>query len=84
MRSEEGVAFYRRRGVPLLHGRRMEEVTLHLLHSCGGNPSTLKCPFTFSFKVSTLNALSFSKFNALSFNKTLFIKFIQNFVNYFN
>ena len=73
MRSEEGVAFYRRREVPLLHGRRMEEVPLHLLHSCDDNPSTLKCLFTFPFKVSTLNALNFSKFNALSFNKTLLL-----------
>ena len=79
------MAFYRRRGGdPSLHGRRMGGVTPHLPHSCGGNPSTLKCLFTFPFKVSTLNALNFSKFNDLSFNKTLFIKFIQNFVNYFS
>ena len=71
-------------GMPLLSMAGAWGVTPHLPHSCGGNPSTLKCLFTFPFKVSTLNALNFSKFNALSFNKTLFIKFIQNFVNYFN
>ena len=48
-------------------------VTPHLPHSCGSNPSTLKCLFTFPFKVPTLNALNFSKFNALSFNKTLLL-----------
>ena len=78
-----GWPFIGGRGCPSLHGQRMG-VTPHLPHSCGGNPSTLKCLFTFPFKVSTLNALSFSKFNALSFNKNSFIKFIQNFVNYFN
>ena len=78
------MAFYRRRGFPLPMAGASRGVPLRLLHSCGGNPSTLKCLFTFPFKVSTLNALNFSKFNALSFNKTLFIKFIHNFVNYFN
>ena len=71
------MAFYRRRGgAPSLHGRCM-----------GGDPSpppfmwwkppTLKCLFTFPFKVSTLNALKFSKFNALSFNKTLLLNLFR-------
>ncbi len=67
------MAFYRRRGCPLSPWPAHGGVTPHLPHSCGGNSSTLKCPFTFSFKVSTLNALNFSKFNALSFNKTLLL-----------
>ena len=60
-------------GCPLSPWPAHGGVTPHLPHSCGGNPSTLKCLFTFPFKVSTLNALNFSKFNALSFNKTLLL-----------
>ena len=60
-------------GIPPLSMAGAWGVAPHLPHSCGGNPSTLKCLFTFPFKVSTLNALNFSKFNALSFNKTLLL-----------
>ena len=64
-------------GCPLSPWPAHGGVTPHLPHSCGGNPSTLKCLFTFPFKVSTLNALSFSKFNALSFNKTLLLNLFR-------
>ena len=77
MISEEGWPFIGGGGVPPLSMAGAWGVTPHLPHSCGGNPSTLKCLFTFPFKVSTLNALSFSKFNALSFNKTLLLNLFR-------